>query len=237
MKTSVNTPQITIPSIKLSWLHLVLVVVCIFWFRSCSQKTSIENDLVNYDKVINDTISYYETKNGDVIATKLALEGSNKSLQLLVSSLNDSTQQLKKLLSKFKRVTSASQTKTNTVIDSIQVPYIIEDVDFNMPFNLNDKYYAINGRSTNKGLFIDELSIPNTQSIVVGNRKQGFLRTEYRIEVQNSNPYIKTTDIDSYTLKERNKRLGLGLYIGYGLNNTGLTPQLGVGLSYDVIRF
>jgi hypothetical protein len=106
-----------------------------------------------------------------------------------------------------------------------------------MPFNLNDKYYAINGRSTNKGLFIDELSIPNTQSIVVGNRKQGFLRTEYRIEVQNSNPYIKTTDIDSYTIKERNKRLGLGLYIGYGLNNTGLTPQLGVGLSYDVIRF
>ena len=237
MKTSIHTPEIKLPAIRLSWLHLVVVVVGFLWFRSCSQKTGVENDLSNYHKVMNDTISYYETKNGDIIASKLAIEGSNKSLELLISSLNDSTKQLKTLVSKFKRVASASQTKTITVIDSIKVPYSIDGVVFDKTFRLKEPYYTINGRSTNNGLFIDDLSIPNTQSIVVGKRKKGFLKTEYRIEVQNSNPFINTTAVDSYTLKERKKRIGLGIYLGYGLNNTGLTPQLGVGLSYDVIRF
>tara|TARA_R100000655_G_C2935058_1_gene184706 strand:- start:47 stop:760 length:714 start_codon:yes stop_codon:yes gene_type:complete len=236
MKANVKTPEIKIPSIRLSWLHLVLILVCIFWFRSCSINSSIQKDLSNYDKVINDTISYYETKNGDIVATKNALEGSKEALQLLLSAKNDSLKQFSNLVKKFRMVNSATNVKTITVIDSIKVPYTIDGVVFNKPFNLKEPHYTINGNSTNTGLFINDLTIPNTQSVVVGKRKTGFFKTEYKVEVQNSNPFIKTTDADAFTLKETKKRLGVGIYVGYGLNNTGLTPQLGVGLSYNVIR-
>lgn len=85
---------------------------------------------------------------------------------------------------------------------------------------------------------IDSSFVPyNTLSFAIGKSK-GLFNSEYRIEVVNSNPKIKTIGLDSYTFKAPKKRIGIGLQVGYGIG-TDLkpTPYIGIGVSYNFIRF
>ena len=115
---------------------------------------------------------------------------------------------------------------------------MVPNTVFNIPFNKRTDWYGLSGRSTHQGLYIDTLSIWNRQSIVLGDKKSGFLKpTEFRFDIVNSNPYIKTTGMNSYVHKEREKRFGLGVFVGYGASAAGLSPIIGVGLSYNLLRF
>jgi hypothetical protein len=76
----------------------------------------------------------------------------------------------------------------------------------------------------NTGLTIDSLKIPNEQRIIIGEKKEGFLnlKTKLEIEVNNSNPYIQTTNIAGYTYEPKKKwyerslvTFGIGVAGGY----------------------
>tara|TARA_R100001530_G_scaffold136299_1_gene116289 strand:+ start:1875 stop:2594 length:720 start_codon:yes stop_codon:yes gene_type:complete len=239
MKANFTTPEktIKIPALRISWLHVVVVVLAILWFRSCSEKRNLEKNFAQNSEVLQDTIKYYKNKKGEEIATRLAMQGEKQSLEFLLASQKDSTKQLKSLVKYYKKVAAAVRTETITQIDSIEVPYFIEGNDFSIPFSLQEKWYGLSGRSTNKGLFLDNLTIPNQQSIVIGDKKTGFFKTQFRIDVINSNPYIKTTSVDGYSLTERRKRLGIGIFAGYGFSSDGLSPILGLGVSYNLFQF
>lgn len=69
-----------------------------------------------------------------------------------------------------------------------------------------------------------------------------------KLSVSSSNPYLTITDIKgsiintkAYNQYQKPKPFGLGVHIGYGLStNNGivyLSPYIGVGLSYNFIRF
>lgn len=68
-----------------------------------------------------------------------------------------------------------------------------------------------------------------------------YLKLTISGEVQGKLNYLKP----DYTIKEREvevavpeKRFGIGIYGGYGISNgLLLTPQVGIGVSYDLIRF
>lgn len=239
MKANFTTQAKTvkIPALRISWLHVAVVVLAILWFRSCSEKRNLEKNIAQNSEVLQDTIQHYKNKEGKEVATRLAMQGEKQSLELLLASQTDSTQQLKSLVKYYKKVAAAIHTETITKIDSIQVPYYIDGADFIVPFSLQEKWYGVSGRSTNKGLFLDQLTIPNTQSIVIGDKKTGFFKTQFRIDVVNSNPFIKTTKVDGYSLTERTKRIGIGVFAGYGFSANGLSPILGLGVSYNLFQF
>lgn len=49
---------------------------------------------------------------------------------------------------------------------------------------------------------------------------------------------VVTIYYDNNSLVEgRNRRWGLGLQAGYGVSGDGLTPYIGVGLSYNIVRW
>ena len=52
-----------------------------------------------------------------------------------------------------------------------------------------------------------------------------YPRTEYK--------YIANTEI----MREKPKKWGLGVQAGYGIGRNGLQPYIGVGISYNLIRF
>ena len=249
MKLNYQTPEkkvkipemgFSIPSFRLSWIHLVAVLAIFMWFKSCTEASDLKNELTSYNEVKSDTIKYYETKLGEEVATRKSYEGSKATLELLLNDSQDSINQWKRLANYYKNVKAASKAETITSIDSLKVDYVIPGEFFNIPFDINEQYYSINGRSTNTGLFLDQIRIPNTQSIVIGDKKKKGLfsfKTETRIDVINSNPYVKTTNVDGFVLKQRSKKIGVGLFAGYGFGKGGLSPILGVGVQYNLITF
>lgn len=239
MKLNYETPPktISIPSVRLSWIHLALVIVVFLLFRQCSISDSLKSELSQIDKVKNDTIEHYETKLGEQGATRLSLQGEKASLQEFLSVSRDSTKQMERLAKKYKSIAAGVKTITETVIDSIEVPYRVDGKEFTIPFNKTDKFYSLAGRSTNNGLYLDNITIPNSQSIIIGEKKAGFFSSEFRVDVINSNPYIKTTSLDSYVYKQRNKRFVIGPSVGVGIGINGVVPQIGVHATYGIIRF
>lgn len=222
---------------KINYLHIIIIILLFFLFGFNSDFNKYRKEITQTNIILNDTIQYLKTNQGKIIASKLAIQGEKESLQMLLESSRDSTKQLKKLVDKYKNVSVAVRTETITEIKKIRVPYKLDIAKFIQPINVIDENYYIQGYSSNKGLFIDVLRIPNTQSIVIGNKKDGFFSYEYRIDVINSNPYITTTSIDGYTNKTQKKRFGIGFQVGYGITGTSLSPYIGFGATYSIIRF
>jgi len=52
------------------------------------------------------------------------------------------------------------------------------------------------------------------------------------------NPYVSTLSLSSQKYDVvKPLRYGLGVQVGYGITNKGLSPYVGVGISYNIIRF
>ena len=61
----------------------------------------------------------------------------------------------------------------------------------------------------------------------------GFLAGIDSLQVYPETKYITNT----VTLRERPSRWAISVQGGYGVGKTGLTPYVGVGISYDLVRF
>jgi hypothetical protein len=55
---------------------------------------------------------------------------------------------------------------------------------------------------TNKRLSLYNIEVPNQQSIIIGEKKKGWLRSsDYSVVITNSNPNIKGERLEAYTFK------------------------------------
>ena len=221
------------------WPYIVIVILIFLLFRQCNKTAELDKNRESVHNFVNDTIFYYQNELGQEIAEKAALRGDKNTLEILLSKQIDSTQQLSKLVEKFRNVDAAGNITTITKIDTIRIPYEVPiDQEFSRNWSKNDKYYSIAGASTEKGTYVNSLAIPNTLSFAIGKKKTGFFKSEYRIEAVNSNPHVKTIGLDSYVLKVPKKRLGLSLYVGYGISdNFTFKPSAGLALTYTLFRF
>lgn len=219
--------------------YIAIAVLILLFFRQCEETSNVKEQNVSAINFLQDSVRYLKNSLGAEIASKTALQGGKTSLQVLLSKQIDSTGQLKSIVRKFRTVQAAGNITIITKIDSIPVPYEVPvPCEFSRTWSKIDKFYSIYGKSNQFGNIIDSLSVPNLLSFAIGDKKVGFLKTEYRIETANSNPYIRTIGLDAYTLSLPVKRLGLSLYAGVGFStNFEFTPQIGVGLSYTFIRF
>ncbi len=195
---------------KQHFIYIGIILLLFFLlFKGCNDRAYERKVTESKIEFLNDTISYYQNELGQEVAEKVVLQGNEKTLEVLLSKTIDSTQQLKKLVKGFKKVDAAGNISQVVTIDSIFIPEYS-----GKPFELN-----------------------NTLSFVIGKTK-GFFNSEYKIRAVNSNPMIQTVGLDSYVFKPAKKRFGVGIQVGYGVGaNFALTPYIGIGLSYDLIRF
>ena len=140
---------------------------------------------------------------------------------------------------KWKSILAAAKVKQEVKIDTVRIPFSVPiDFSFSRSFEKSTDYYFIKGLATNLGINIEQFKTFNTQSIVFGRKKLSMFKTEIRAEITNSNPFIRTTSLDSWLYIETQKRWGISVFGGYGLSsNLYLTPVIGLGVSYDLIRF
>lgn len=221
---------------KRELIHIIaLIVFAALYFNSCSNNVALKKSIQNNTKVLNDTLEYYENSIGLEVAQKLAFKGSQEELKNLILSKDNEIGQLKEAIKRFKKISNTSQVETVTKIDSIKVPFEVEvPCKFYREIKALGDHYNIMGYVNESGFNLRHLIIPNTQTIVTGVKKTGFLKREYRFEVTNSNPYVTVEKANVYSFEERVKRFGIGVFTGYDYRGQ---ITVGLGLTYDLIRF
>lgn len=212
--------------------YILVVILAILLFRQCERTREAEsrsNTTINY---LTDSISYYKNKYGQEVAIRSAIYGEKRELELL---LQNTSEQLADLAKRYRKLQAAGEVGQEVRIDTVRVEYEVPvpcDFFWNWTKSVQNQY-TISGTADQHGITIDSLLIPNTLSFVVGKEKGKFT-----FSAINSNPLIKTTSLDAYTLDIPQRRFGISVFTGYGLSsNFQLMPILGVGVTYDLFQF
>ena len=210
-------------------LILVLAVLCVHLWKMKSAAVKTHEDNLG---VLNDSISHYKNKEGLWVAERKAFQGEKKELEELIKTQGE---QLKKAVKQFKQPAAAVKIKTVVEVDTVLVPYVNKtELDFHLPFDRTTEHYSLKGFVSNAGVSFLSVEIPNEQSVIVGKKKTGFLKYEYRAEVTNSNPLIKVTELSSFNFMDKKIRFHLGPYVGIGSNGS---VAFGIGVGYSFLSF
>jgi len=212
--------------------YILVILALVLLSAHLYREKRINNDTYQSNmEVLNDEVAVHKNKLGQMVAQRKVFQGEKKQLEELIQTQGA---QLQEALKKTKP-TTATRIITETKIDTVLVPYKVHSgVEFSLPFSANTDHYSISGVADTKGVNIYELMIPNEQSVVVGRKKIGFLKYEYRAEVTNSNPLISVTDLSSFDFRVPKKRFGIGAFAGVQPDGT-LT--VGAGITYSFLWF
>jgi len=228
--------KITKDRILYSLIGVLLIVILVREGCNQSSTTNLIKDIAEYKT----EVKTYKGLNGVEVAQNKALLLENSEQIKAILSRNDTLAQLMDKYKNLKNVTIIKNitqiTNDSIVYDSIRIP-----CDFK-PFQVkrDSIYYQFYGTIAPTYFKIDSLRIPDEQSIVFGLRRMGFLKKkEYTAEVVHSNPLVHTTNIGSYAIQEKSKKLVISVGATYGLNLvTGkLQPMIGVQVGFPLISF
>jgi hypothetical protein len=204
------------------YISTIIIVIIVFLFREGCNRTET-------NKLVADITSYktesetYKTKLGLEINTNraLALETQDQMKSLL--AINDT---MREWVNQFKNIKGGVVVRETTIIQQVAVPFDkIIPCDFKpFPAKKETKDFQFYATIANTGLTLDSLKIPNESKIVIGEKRKGFLnlKSELAVDVNNSNPYIKTSNISGYVYEPEKKwyermwvNFVAGLTIGY----------------------
>lgn len=220
-----------------NFIQILLIVVFSVLFLNQCHISSLKSEQISTNiKASHDSISFYINRLGLEVAEKAAFQGTANELSIFLDLEKKKSKQLAVSLEKFKKL--ASITKIETVTKIIQIPVAFNKpvpYDFERAFKKLDPHYTISGTVNQSGIHFKELSFINIQNLVVGLKKTSFFKKEFRAEITNSNPYIKTTTLDNFTFTEKNKRFGIGISFGFGFYANGFF--VGPSLNYNLITF
>jgi len=188
--------------LKLSLVVLSILLILLVW-DSCSKKALLRTYKKQMSQLELTNQSFEEIVNKD---GKIIIEQEQ-----LILSQKDAIQNNFLVLDKMKKV--QSQVRINNVyqIDSVFIPYtdtiIIENTKYkSFIFGLNNDSYNIYGKTNEGGILIDSLSFYNNMKITIGNKSMGFFKASKPIvQIDNTNPYIKTTSVQNIVIKNELK--------------------------------
>lgn len=183
-----------------------------------------ENNVVAELATYKSDASHYKIL-GEEIASNKAIALATQDQMRSVLASNDT---MKKWINKFKDIKAGGIIKETTIIKEVAVPFESKiPCDFKpFPAKKLTKEFSLYSTIANTGLTIDSLFIPNTATIIVGDKKSGFLGMKHTLtmEVKNSNPLMHVSDISAYTYKPEKKfyeKFWFPLAIGFGTGFIG----------------
>lgn len=216
-------------------LIVILALSLFFAFKSCENKDANYQSEKSYRLAAEDTLHHYiNKKTGDTVTYKLSAVVDQKEFDRIVNA----NKALEQKLSYYKNVKNVSEVKTDTKIDAVTIDFDNNDSinnsiynsiastlnvqPVNLHFHLDSSYMHIVGTVNEKSITIDSLNIPNIQTIIVAEKKNGlFKRNDIDVSVENSNKHIHVTGLSNINVKEKNKwyesrwiEFGVGAVVG-----------------------
>ena len=209
--------------IYLSFIALLLLILSIC-VNNCQRNTGVYNNNIN---ALVDSISYYKTKTGEIIASKSILEGDIDLLKKTNSELANelSLMKVKNPEQAVKIYTEYINNPSDTVwvIDSIN----ITPVNIRKQFNFTDDWRSLQGdvylNNNELGLTINKDEVYANYTLAIKDNK---------VYVTSNNPYIKISDIQGITIPTpKTKHFYVGPSINFGYDPIQNKPSFNIGIS------
>lgn len=206
--------------------------------RCSDERRRYENNI----EALTDSIKYYKSKSGDLVAKKTVYELKDiNELKLYDEQLYAEIEDLKKLV-KMKNVTNATHFNGEIVNEKHDTTYIVKHDTINNGF---DKTFAFNNEwrdlEGNVGYHDETLSMAITKDVT---RFDYTVVTDKdnHVYIKSKNPYVKFDEFTGLTIpsntRQKQKRWGIGPQVGIGVTTDGkFRPYLGIGIQWSPIQF
>lgn len=215
---------------------LIVVLLLAGWFAIQSQNKS--ESIKSKDSVIqekNAKIKIIEQRNGKLVFEKQRAVADKETMSHSYGFLKDS---LISLGAKMKQLESATFVATQTTgsgTTQAKDTVLIHDtlkldahqIRVSKPFfTLSGTLYP-NNKFDYSYVISDSLALLNTVT-----RRNVFSKWEYTTRVQSANPDLRVIGLTSLTVKGKESKLDVSLFVGTGFGANGFTPVfIGVGVS------
>lgn len=237
---------------------IIILLFVLGWGYTVNRNQKAEIAIANQNiTALNDSLIISKTKNGNLIADKGVLIAEKDNLYQLNSEL---AEEVKKIKGDVVRL-------TNTVIElSNQNPIILDDTIFMLgndsilvKWQKHEQFDKYNFRTIMGETLLQRIdsntNTYNSNTILTTNSIGLSLTTglreingKLRIFVTSAYPGFSVTKLNGAEIDpkdnpiyknfvEKKKPWGIGVQVGYGFNNKGVSPFVGVGVSYNFIRF
>ena len=224
-------------------VFIVVILALLGALASAARSCKDNNDRYeNNIKALTDSIKYYQSKSGQLVAEKQAFLLENiKELHQLNEDLYNEVQDMKNLV-KPNNVTSATQFSGEIVNVLHDTTYVIQHDTINNGFNhnfaFNDEWRDLEG---NVNYADESLSMAITKDVT---RFDYTVVTDKdnKVYIKSKNPYVKFDEFTGFTIpsktQKRSKRFGLGPEIGVGVTTEGkVVPYAGIGVHWSLWKF
>jgi hypothetical protein len=173
----------------------ILTIGILFGIRTLRLKNKELTRLqTNYATLQVEFESYKSLSTGEIISYRQSLELYQSELKAALKS--DSIN--REMASHYKKLSDQVTIVTEYVHDSILIPIpqpINASIDTVIPYS--DACMDVAFMFRDGLVHMNGLNIPNKQDIVLGMRKNGLSKAYWAVDVHNSNPCIRVTDIQS----------------------------------------
>jgi len=224
--------------IKTHAIYIIIICVLVGLLSiSVNRCSSVSREYKHNIEALNDTIKYYQDKNGNLVATKLAFESDVNMLEQLNKELYDQIDSLKLSKNSVAQIIYIGGEIENPKKDTA---YIVKHdtitKGFRKDFDFNDKYRILEGNVNYKN---DSLGIHITKDVINFDYTLAMDK-DSRIYVKSTNPYVKYSEISGFTIpKQRNKRWNVGpaIHGGYDILNKNWSLSAGISITYGFIQW
>lgn len=217
---------------------LSIILFLVHKYNTTSDQLSISQHNL---AVSQDSLRTFQLKNNEQVYTINSYILKKNELEKYLDINNQTIKDLEKKLKS--KVAYISNIKSNIIYDSIIIKDTVNIIDDILSYNIkyNDDWISLRGRSTIQ----DKIAITTIDTLSIPTPLQVGLTDNYQIWVKSKNPYLHITDIEGAViqgskLNQKQKKWGLGIQIGigmqYGLMNKQIDfgPQVGIGINYKL---
>lgn len=183
-------------------LAAIIIIVVLFYIDGCS-KNNAKDDRISELLAYEHKAQQYEAEDGTIV-------NYNKNLEVAVSDLIATQDTLLDYIAnlnlKIKDVHSSTIITERLRIDTLEVPVYLTDCEFDTTLQIvEDSNYLFDITMKNTGLTFNTIEFPNRQGVTISERRidgKWWKRKESILAITNSNPYMQTDGITSYTFKQ-----------------------------------
>lgn len=209
---------------------LIICCLTLFLLNTKSNKEMLKERYENNIEVYNDSINYYKSKLGDVVAEKKVFESNIKELKNLNESLYNEIKDLKS-----KNDILSGMHFNGSIENQLKDTVFIVETDtlykgFNHKFNFNDEWRDLEGYVQ---YIPDSLKLNITKDITRFDYTVA-LDKDNNLYIKSKNPYIKYNEFTGFTLPKEKDKFNLSLYgeLEYDFNSQKLLPYVGANIDY-----
>lgn len=206
MKRPIQNPLIKMnKEFKNKAIIVILTLALMFTFTKCLDSDTESKRLKSALSLADLKSQYFEvelnSKKEQLASQKQLILTQEEALSGKLLEIED--------LKKYKNIKSKVQYVTNTVIDTLRVPYLIDSNSVELPifkkffkYNEKDNWFSLSGEVTDKDVFFSQIKIKNKYSILIADKKMGlFKRVEPTVLLTNFNPYTSTIELNNVQIE------------------------------------